>query len=93
MLVQTNLVTLYSENFTPSHHSTSYLISGRKKLLNEIVILKRKIAAKGKRSETKRKANKDMKRENESVYLSAEENKYIEEDNGSPSHHPTGFSH
>ena len=41
-------------------------------MLNEIVILKRKIAAKGKRSETRRKANKDMKRENESVYLSAE---------------------
>ena len=54
-------------------------------MLNEIVILKRKIAAKGKPSETKRKANKDMKRENESVYLSAEGNKYIEEDNGSPS--------
>ena len=42
-----------------------------KKLLNEIVILKRKIVGKDKRSETKRKPNKDMKRENESVYLSA----------------------
>ena len=36
-----------------------------------MVIVNYKTAEKGKRRETKRKANKDMNRENESVYLSA----------------------
>ena len=71
MLVQKNLVTLYSEHFTPSHRSTIYSICGRKKLLNEMVIVNYKTAEKDKGRETKRKANKDMNRDSESVYLSA----------------------
>ena len=61
-----------------------------KKLLNEMVVLVNhtKTAEKDKRSETKRKANKNMKRENESVYLSAKLST-VTNDTGSPSHHTT----
>ena len=68
-LTISNLVTLYSEPFSPFQYSTISPLCWRKTLLNEMVVLNHFTAEKGKRSETKRKAIKDMQREDESVCL------------------------
>ena len=54
-----------------------------------MVIQNHETAEKCRRNETKRKANKDMKRENESVHLPAKGSSYIDEDAGSRSHDTT----
>ena len=80
-LVYMNLVILYSEHF-------SYPICGRKKLLNEMVILTTKILKRGSVAKRSEKLTRTRKVKT-GKYILICEGKYIDEDTGSPSDHTT----
>ena len=87
-LVYMNLVILYSEHFTPAQHSISYPICGRKKLLNEMVILTTKILKRGSVAKRSEKLTRTRKVKTGKCILICE-GKYMDEDTGSPSDHTT----